>query len=115
MHYSVREAIGPYGITLADGDVVYRAIYPVLRAGQPVEVDFSGVQVYAAPFLNAAFGALLRDLSRDDLRRLLKICSLSQAGMNTLQRVIEDAQQYYHDPAAREAIDAILDEQAEAV
>jgi hypothetical protein len=115
MDYPFLGNIGPYAVTLADGETVYRAIHPELRAGRPVRLDFTGVEAFAAPFFNAAIGALLEDLSVDDLNRLLCVDNLSSGGTLMVRLVIEHADQYYHNPAVRRAVDAMLDERAEAI
>lgn len=84
-----------------------------MLAGQPVELDFERVDVYASPFFNAAFGQLLKDIKSEELNRLLKICNLVPAGLAVLKRVIENSKQYYSDENFRKAQDEVLLEQAE--
>jgi hypothetical protein len=115
MNYRVRDAIGAYAVTLADGEIVYHSIHPELRAGRPVQLDFADVEVFASPFFNAAVGTLLKDISAEDLNDLLGIANLSPAGTHVLRRVIENAKQYYQDATVRRAVDAMLEERAKAV
>ncbi len=88
-------------------------IHPELAAGRPVELDFAGVRVFASPFFNAAFGRLLKDLTPEDLNRLLKVLNMTPVGRDTLKLVIKNSAQYYRDPAFRKALDEILMEQSE--
>lgn len=115
MKYSVRDAIGEYGITLSDGQKVYDVIHPELRAGHLVELDFAGVDIFASPFFNAAIGNLLEDIRSEDLNQRLKISNLSAVGTDVLRNVLENSKQYYSDNSSRKAVDAILSEWAEAV
>ena len=109
----VKDMIGENCITLEDGQKVYDLIHPELRNGNPVEMDFQGASVFASPFFNAAFGQLLRDITGNDLNRLLKVENLAIAGMNVLRRVIENSRQYYNDPKNREAVDQAMAKQAQ--
>lgn len=113
LRYSVKENVGPNGITLQAGQRVYDAIYPQLSQHQPVELDFADVRIVASPFLNAAVGQLLRDLSSDDLNAYLKIVNLSSVSRPILKRVIENAKQYYTSESYREAVNAMLQERGE--
>lgn len=113
MTVKVHDIVGENAITLEDGQAVYDLIAPALAAGQPVTVNFSGVQVFASPFFNAAFGQLLRNAKASDLNRLLAINHLNPTGLDVLRRVIENAKQYYSSPDYRAAQEQVLREIAE--
>ncbi len=112
MKLNMRELLGENCITLGDGQKVYEQIHPKLKAGQPVELDFSGVSVFASPFFNAAIGQLLKDIKPEELNRLLKVSNATSVGINVLKRVIENSKAYYSDEDLRKALDDILAEQA---
>ena len=113
MKCAVKDLLGENCITLDDGQKVYDQIHLELAAGHPVEVDFAGASVFAAPFFNAAFGRLLKDLTTEELNRLLKVYNLSPVGRDALKLAIKDSAQYYGDPEFRKTLDQILSEQAE--
>jgi hypothetical protein len=98
MRSAVRDIVGEYAVTLEDGQHVYDRIAPVLQAGQPVELDFAGVTIFAAGFFNAAIGRLLKNIKVDDLRRLLTPLNLTPVGESVLQQVIKNATKYYSGP-----------------
>jgi hypothetical protein len=108
--YVIRDLVGENCITLDDGQTIYDLIHPRLQAGHSVELDFEGVKIVVSPFLNAAIGQLLRDLSPDDLNAHLKITNLSVLARPVLQRVIANAKEYYSDPAVRKAVDEVMGE-----
>ena len=64
-------------------------------------------------YFNAAFGRLLKDLTTEELNRLLKVYNLTSVGKDVLKLVIKDSTQYYSDPEFRKTLDEILSEQAE--
>lgn len=111
--FDVHDLIGENCITLEDGQKIYEIIYSELKFGNQVELDFAKTEVFASPFFNAAIGQLLKDITSDDLNRLLKITNLPVAGLDVLKRVIENSKRYYSDDKVRKALDEILDEQAE--
>ena len=113
MKYSVRELTGENAITLEDGQKLYDLIYPELKAGHVVDVDFAGVTVFASPFFNAGVGQLLKDIEPKQLNDLLKVANLVPTGLNVLKRVIENAKQYYSDPKHKAAVDAVVRSQSE--
>jgi hypothetical protein len=112
MKLSVRSLVGSNCVTYGDGQKVYDLVYSELQRGRPVELDFEGVRVLVSLFLNAAIGRLLEDLSTEELNRLLTISNLPPGGLETLKRVIENSNDYYHNPQVREALDRILAEHA---
>jgi hypothetical protein len=115
MNYNVFEHIGAYCITLDDGQKVYAAIHPELKAHERVELDFRDVEIVASPFLNAAIGQLLRDLSPEALNTHLKISNLSVLARPVLARVIENAKTYYSNPEYHEAVDRVIEKEVNAV
>jgi len=105
MNYSIKENVGANGITLQDGQKVYDAVYPELKEKREVTLDFAEVRILASPFLNAAIGQLLRDLSPDDLNRYLKFVNLPPVTRPILKRVIDNAKDYYTNATVRQAVD----------
>lgn len=112
MQYKMREVIGEYCITLEDGQKVYDLIHPQLVDGSSVELDFTGVKVFASPFFNFAIGQLLGDIQVDHLNRLVKFTNLNAVGTGVLKRVIQNAKRYYSDEDFHNAVDEVLAEQA---
>ncbi|MEH2128334.1 STAS-like domain-containing protein [Nostoc sp.] len=112
MAYKIFDLVGKYAISAESGQKVYDQIHPVLIAGNSVELDFTGVQVFASPFFNFAIGHLLKDVPADNLNRLVEFTAISSEGWNVLKRVIGNAKHYYSDEQFRNAVDAVITEQA---
>ena len=115
MKLTILDLIGANCVSYTDGLKVYDLIHPELQRGQPVELDFSNVRVIVSLFLNAAIGRLLEDIPTDELNRLLTISNLPPEAFETLKRVIENSDDFYHKPQVREALDRILTEHAAEV
>ncbi len=110
MRYNVHDITGWHAIAPSDGEQIHAQISPVLIAGQDVELDFKGVEVFATVFFNVAIGSLLKDVSIEKLRHQLKITNLNDAGQKILERVIENSNRYYTEPSYRNAVDTVMEE-----
>jgi len=110
MKVTVFDLVGANCVTYGDGQKVYDLVHPELQRARAVELDFAGVRVLVSLFLNAAIGRLLEDIAADELNRLLVISNLPPGGLETLKRVIENSDDFYHNPQVREALDRILAE-----
>ena len=98
-------------MTVEDGEKVYRLIHPELLAGQRVELDFTGVKVFATPFFNHSIGKLLQDIPPNQLDALLTGSNLTPVGESVLRRVRKNSEEYYRNPEARRALDSILSDE----
>jgi hypothetical protein len=115
MKVHVYTTIGEFALTLDDGQAIYDLIHRELLDGHSVELDFSGVRVFASPFFNAAIGQLYKDLDPVKLKNLLTMAEMTPPGKMALERVIENAQRYYANPRYRNAVDRVMTEQAATV
>ncbi|MEK9135742.1 MAG: STAS-like domain-containing protein [Bacteroidota bacterium] len=113
MIVNVQSVVGPICVTLDDGEEVHRRILPQLLNGNRVHLDFLGVQIVAAPFLNAAVGRLLKEIRPERFNRLLNVSNLDNVGQSVLKRVIENSMEYYSNTTLRVAVDEVLSEEAE--
>lgn len=111
----IKNIIGENCITLDDGQKIYDLIYPKIKHSEIVKLDFSGVRIFASPFMNAAIGQLLRDVSSDKLNKLLDIDrqSMTPVGLSVLKLVIQNAKEYYSDERIKLAIDTVLDAESQ--
>lgn len=111
MKLSVFDLVGEYGgVTFDDGQRVYDVIHPQLAAHESVELDFAGVKIVAAPFLNAAIGQLMRDLTPADVEAHLQVVNLNPVTYAVFDDLIKDAYRYYHDPVYQAAVDRVIEE-----
>ncbi|MBF0338344.1 MAG: STAS-like domain-containing protein [Nitrospirae bacterium] len=113
MKTDIYKEIGEICITMQDGQKIFDQIYPILLAGNTVELNFEKVTLFTSLFFNAAIGHLLKDIKPEDLNRLIKITNMNSLGWTVLKRVIENAKEYYGKPEIRKAVDEILLRQAE--
>ncbi|MBD2772156.1 STAS-like domain-containing protein [Iningainema tapete] len=112
MTYKIYDIVGEYAITAEGGQKIYDKIHPQLLAGKPVELDFTGVKVFASLFFNFAIAQLLKDIPASNLNQLVKFTALGSHGLNVLERVIVNAKRYYCDQQYRNAVDTVMAQQA---
>ena len=65
MRIHLHELIGNNCESVDEGNRFYQLIFPEIKEGRIVEIDFTGIQVLLTPFLNAAFGKLLDFFEKD--------------------------------------------------
>lgn len=92
---NVFEIVGKNAISMQSGSALYKKIYPPLKNGDSVELNFEGVLLFASPFFNASIGLVLKDVSIDALKSQVSFLNLSDVGRNLLNHVISNAITYY--------------------
>lgn len=89
----VYELFGSLAVSDADGEILYTKIEEALTGGSCVTVDFTGVDIMLAQFLNAAVATLYEKHSSRELRERLVITGLESTGY--LRKVIARAKTFY--------------------
>ena len=113
MRIMLADLIGLRCITAGQGKQLYDAIHPALMEGLEVVLDFEGVRSLVSLFLNNSVGLLFKDFERARLDRLLHFEHATDSQMETLQRVMSNAEKYHRDPEYRKAVDEVLERQCE--
>jgi hypothetical protein len=85
-------------IAAADGEMVFKEIYPLIKAGTPVVLSFAGICMVITAFLNAAIGTLYRDIPEDEIERLLEVTELPDAFQSALVYSKTLSKAHYADP-----------------
>jgi STAS-like domain of unknown function (DUF4325) len=113
MKCMIQDLIGENCITQQSGQTLCDLIQPQLQAGQPVELDFTGVKRFLSVFFNFAIGQLLQTLDSDTFDRLLIVSNLTPVGQQTYDQVVSNAKRHYAlDENQQTIIDSIVVEQA---
>jgi len=109
----VYELFGEFCITLDDGIKLREMMLEAIEQSDKVLVSFENVSVFMSTFFNAAFGALLEQFSKQDIKNKIELEDMSEDGRFVLERVLESAEAYYKDQHTREIIDELIREKAE--
>ncbi|MDD1413790.1 STAS-like domain-containing protein [Dolichospermum sp. ST_con] len=112
MMYKVYDIVGEYAITPDGGQKLYDQIHPCLLTDKTVELDFAGVKIFASPFVNFAFGQLLKDIPSEKLNQLLEFTFLNEDGWDVINHVMANAKRYYSDDKYRNAVDTVITDMA---
>lgn len=86
---------GDTAVSTDDGDLVYQEIVVILKLGNPVELDFSGINIMTTAFLNAAIGQLYSAFTSEQLNSLLKLVNVAADDRILFKKVIERAKEYF--------------------
>jgi len=92
---------GPLAVSTDDGQSLHDRIAPLLRAGQHVSLSFDGMETTTPTFLNAAVGQLYGEFTHAKVRAMLSVYDATPDDIVLLQRVVENAKQYFAAQAAR--------------
>lgn len=113
MKLNVLSIVGENCITLEDGEELHHRISYGLSHGDTVEVDFTGVRVYASPFFNAAIGKLVGEFQKNTINNSLKFDGLTGRGDHVLKRVLKNAEHYYTNPEYEKALISVIGKKSE--
>ena len=89
---------GGFCVSTVDGQKVYDVIRDAIKAGNRVEISFSGVTRMTTAFLNAAVGQLYGEFSDETVRRFLAPPIDSEPWQrNRLKMVVDRAKVFFTD------------------
>jgi hypothetical protein len=97
---AILKLIGQNAISMQSGSKLYENISTKIFSKEDVELDFSGVDLFASPFFNASVGLLLKDVSVTDFQQKLKITHINAVGQQLLNLVIANAISFYKNKSA---------------
>ncbi len=111
MIFKIYDIAGVMATDSESGQTLHDLILPELQKGNAVNLDFTGVEIFATLFFNFAIGQLLASVSIATLRSHLHIHALSADGQAILDKAVDFAQRYYSDPKYRKAVDEVFEEE----
>lgn len=100
----VRKLIGVECLTAQDGKQLFELLSKRIKHAKPVIVDFEGVEICTTPFFNASFGRLVEHLRPEEVHEQVRCVHIKNDAKELLQRVLENADQYFRDCDHRRAI-----------
>ena len=110
MRVKLAQVIGKNCSSLDDGGKVYRLVFPEIKNGSAVELDFSEVQSVITPFLNASVGKLLEAFGRERVMEKLVLCNISAEHLSLVNRFIDRTYAEQNSANDRELLRAMFDE-----
>ena len=105
----VSEIIGGYSaISTDDGNTLNKRLKQVLKDDRVAEVDFKDIKLILSSFLNASFGQLIGDFSKDFIHKNIEVKNLSADDVELLNLVLDSAETYFSNQKEyKKAIDEV--------
>lgn len=98
----IKELCGAACATANQGQSVLAHLHTLVKTGQPVEIDFAGVEVLTTRFLNIAIGQLFKSVANNDeadaLESSLHFCGLDEDDLERMKNVIARARIFHLRP-----------------
>ncbi len=91
MRVKVSEIVGNQASTPEAGQRLLALIGPAFATGEPVELDFEGVQQFSVPFFCASIFVLVREDAANRLPGLLRCENLLPQGQSALDSTLDYA------------------------
>jgi hypothetical protein len=99
---SIKAICGSICATANQGQSALSHLQPLLNTGQPLEIDFTGVEILTTRFLNIAIGQLFKAVSNsaeaDVLESLLHFRGLDDDDLERMKNVIARARFFHLKP-----------------
>lgn len=82
-------------ISAIDGEKVFQQIDTCFKKGEPVLLDFKGIELTITAFLNSCIGKLYGNYSQEKIKELLNIENLNEDEKLLLKLVIDKAKERF--------------------
>ena len=110
MKISLVSTIGIHCSSIDDGQEFFNRIYPELKKGRSVEVDFNRVESILTPFLRNSIGRLLDYLGKETVMERLILCNISQEQLKQINNYIDRTDQEQIQNDSRESLMELFEE-----
>jgi len=110
MKIKLVSTIGVHCSSIDDGQEFFNQIYPELKEGRSVEVDFTGVESILTPFLRNSIGRLLDYLGKETIMERLILCNISQEQLKQVNKYIDQTDQEQTQNESRESLMELFEE-----
>ncbi len=88
----------PLCVASGDGEKVYRRLAAALESGRSVALSFHNAGALTPAFLNTAIGQLYGQFSEEQIRSSIRLEDMEADDLALLNRVVDNAKQYFRDP-----------------
>ncbi len=99
MKINLSEHVGTHCTSIDDGQKVYQLLAVEFKKGNPVQLDFQGVEAILTPFLHNCIGKLLAEYQKETVMERLVLCNLSAEHLRQVNLYIDrkDQEQFQSD------------------
>ena len=96
--------------SIDDGQMFFKEIYPEIKEGRSVQVDFDGVELILTPFLHHSIGRLLEYFGKEAVMQKLVLCNISQEHLKHVNNYIDRTEQQQFQSDSRETLMELFEE-----
>lgn len=97
-------------VTPDEGKPIFDSLFESLEKKEKVVLDFTGMEIITTAFLNVAIGDLYKTYSSEQLKELLVLSGLDEAGKRRIKKVTDRAKLFYQNPEDfSQSVNRVLD------
>ena len=93
-----------------DGQVFFKKVYPEIKEGRSVKIDFEGVELILTPFLHHSIGRLLEYFGKETVMEKLILCNISRDHLKHINNYIDRTEQQQFQTDSRETLIELFEE-----
>ena len=93
-----------------DGQVFFKKVYPEIKEGRSVKIDFEGVELILTPFLHHSIGRLLEYFGKETVMEKLILCNISRDHLKHINNYIDRTEQQQFQTDSRETLMELFEE-----
>ena len=110
MNIKLSSFISAQCASIDDGQVFFKQIYPEIKEGRSVKVNFEGVELILTPFLHHSIGRLLEYFGKETVMEKLILCNISRDHLKHINNYIDRTEQQKFQTDSRETLMELFEE-----
>ena len=96
--------------SIDDGQIFFKQVYPEIKEGRSVKIDFEGVELILTPFLHHSIGRLLEHFGKEAVMEKLILCNISRDHLKHVNNYIDRTEQQQFQTDSRETLMELFEE-----
>jgi hypothetical protein len=110
MKINLVDAVSENCFSIDDGQTLFDLVFPELKEGRSVEIDFNGVKSVLTPFLHSSIGKLLESFAKEAVMEKLVFCNISQEQLKQVNNYINRIDQEQLQSSSRDSLRELFEE-----
>ena len=110
MKINLASFISAHCASVDDGQVFFKKVYPEIKEGRSVKIDFEGVELILTPFLHHSIGRLLEYFGKETVMEKLILCNISRDHLKHVNNYIDRTEQQQFQTDSRETLMELFEE-----
>ena len=110
MKINLASFISTQCVSIDDGQMFFKQVYPEIKEGRSVQVDFGRVDMILTPFLHHSIGRLLEYFGKETVMEKLVLCNISRDHLKRVNNYIDRTEQQQFQSDSRETLMELFEE-----